>query len=162
MMKKLFSKTVTIENNKSKEETITVFNQHIEPFHKDSSKLWFEGRISPEGKFKIKNAIDYIPFKKSYIIPVEMSGSVFETVSGGSIIVFTVSDSKISLIFRCITIPFFLIISVILYTEVLKIEPPIIPWFLPIFFIVMGLLINYFSFHYESNKVIKYWQKVLS
>ncbi|RWW99612.1 hypothetical protein [Flavobacterium cerinum] len=159
-MKKLFSKTVTIENNKSKEETITVFNQHIEPFHKDSSKLKFEGRISLEGKFNIKIA-DVVKMGRTAIYPIEISGSVFETVSGGSIIEFTISDSKTSLIFRCISIPFFLIISVILYTKVLKIEPPV-PWFLPIFFMVMGLLIYYFLFHYESNKAIKYWQKVLS
>lgn len=159
-MKKLFSKTVTIENNKSKEDTIAIINKHIEPFHKDSSKLWLEGRISPEGKFNIKIA-DVVKMGRTAIYPIEISGSVFETVSGGSIIEFTISESKISLIFRCISIPFFLISSVILYTKVLKIEPPI-PWFLPIFFIVMGLLFNYFSFHYQSNKVIKYWQKVLS
>lgn len=160
MMKKLFSKIITVENNKTKEETITVFNQHIEPFHKDSSKLWFEGRISPEGKFNIKIA-DVVKMGRTGIYPLEISGSVFETVSGGSIVEFTINDSKTSLIFRCISVAFCLIISVILYTKVLKIEPPI-PWFLPIFFIVMGLLLNYFSFRYESNKTIKYWQKVLS
>lgn len=159
-MKKLFSKTVTIENNKSKEDTIAVINKHIEPFHKDSSKLLFEGRISPEGKFNIKIA-DVVKMGRTTSSPVEISGSVFETVSGGSITELIFNEIKMFLIFRYTSIPLSLILGIVLYTDILKIGQSNV-WFLPVFFGLLFSLICYISFHNESNKAIKYWQKVLS
>lgn len=160
MMKKLFSKTVTIENNKSKEDTIALINKHIEPFHKDSSKLLFEGRISPEGKFHIKIA-DVVKMGRTAISPIEISGSVLETISGGSITEIIFSEIKMFLIFRYISIPLFIILGIVLYTDILKIGQSDV-WFLPVFFGLLFLPIYYVGFHNESNKAIKYWRKVLS
>jgi hypothetical protein len=118
----LLKKEVCIESTTSKEEVIALLNRNIESFHKDGSKIPFEGRISQEGVFAIRLAREFSGYNRGTEV-LTINGSVNENVRGSEVkIVFTVTTGILYLI--CFIIPAMLLVTVLSYINIINFGCP--------------------------------------
>ena len=80
----LFNATVAVKSKFSLEQAIYVLKQNIEPWHKDGSKLLFEGTVNNDGLFTAQVAAVNVNFGKSSTAGIKFKGAVASDSSNGS------------------------------------------------------------------------------
>ncbi len=153
----LFKKEVTIKSDKSKEEVIAVIDRHIEPFHKDSSTLLFEGRISPEGVFKL-NVAPYQIHYRTYSGVLDIKGYVKEDENGSvTQIVFGLSKTMLFLIYSLV--PILLLLTALLLSGIVQLEVNL--WFMPLLFLAFFMVNFSITFRNERIKALRLLKRII-
>ncbi|PZR16240.1 MAG: hypothetical protein DI539_17710 [Flavobacterium psychrophilum] len=147
----LFRKEISLESAKSKEEVIDLLQKNIEPFHKDSSNLNFEGRITPDGEFKMNLATKVSIYRRreSFII---IKGYVTEAQTGKSLITVEFSVSTLMRTINYIAGILFALITVVLLMDLIHLPGLFDIWFIPPVFYVFFMLNFYVTFHTDRKK----------
>ena len=158
---KLFKETVALESNKNREDVIALIDKNIEPFHKDSSSLIFEGRIHPEGVFNIKLADSGTQYRKRVSIVI-IKGLVKEMQDGKSIvnIDFTITKIIQNIIYVAGVVA--VVLTVLFYMGVLNLSGIVTFWFFPLLFYSIFSLNFYLTFQMDKKKALVTLQNILS
>lgn len=147
----MFKKEIIIYSSRSKEETIAVLAANVEPWHKDSSLIPFEGSVTPEGRFNIKLGPATTGYRTRVSI-IQIEGAVAEDDKGKVLVEVKFSFFE-NMQFFLYIIPFVLpLVSILLYTK--NIGQPF-PWFIPLIFIPVLLLSFYLTFRADVQKAEK-------
>lgn len=148
---KLFKETVVLESSKNREEIIALIDKKIEPYHKDGSKLMFEGRISAEGDFNLNMAPSGTAYR-SYSRIVDIKGRVSEDKNNASVTEIVFSISKISKTITIMASIFFISIALLLFYS--TIGRPNIPYYVPLIFYVFFMINVKLTFQAQVNKAL--------
>lgn len=144
----LLEKTITLNSFRSRQEIINNLKNNIEPWHKDSSKLRYEGYVNDDGTFKAKPCPDS-PYNTRNEKP-EFYG-VIETTPTGCLVHLTFYTSQAVILLLIIQILLF-IIGILVWFKIISIG---FPWYGPIIFSVLSMFFTYFSIDGERNQVVE-------
>lgn len=127
----MFKKSHTIKTTLSKEEIIAILQSKVENFHRDNSKVDFEGNVNLSGEINIKPTFDFGP--RNQFRP-EISGKIH----GNQIdLVFDLSSiMKKVLWFIILVEPLFILF---IYTKIQEKQVLLFFPFLIVFLLVMKL-----------------------
>lgn len=150
----LFKRVIQIECNKGKEETIGIIDSNIEPYHKDSSKLKFEGRITPDGEFKINLADQGSVYRKRPSSMV-IKGQIIENEHEKSVIDVEFTLSKMMTIILYGAGVVYMVLAILLFMEYIQLPGSPNVWFVPPIFCVLFVLNFYLRFTTDKKKATR-------
>jgi len=156
----LFKRVIKIECNKGKEEAIGIIDSNIEPFHKDSSKLQFEGRITPDGEFKI-NLADQGSMYRKRPSSLVIKGEVIENGAEKSVIDVEFTLSKMMTIILYGAGILYMLLAIALFMEYIQLPGLPNVWFVPLIFCVFFVFSFYLTFTIDKKKAIRVLQTIL-
>jgi hypothetical protein len=137
----MFKKTHTIKTTLSKEEIIAILQSKVENFHRDNSKVDFEGKINSNGDFCIKPTFDFGPRE-------QFRPEIIGKIHGSAIdLEFTISTFLKRLFLLIIAMEF--VFVVFIYKKFEDLQVLLFFPFLLIFFIVLK-----FTFDSKVKKAI--------
>lgn len=148
---RMFQKKIILHSTKTKEDMIALLAENIEPWHKDSSSLIFEGKVEPDGKFNFGPAPLRTSYKTRYST-LRITGCITDNNDGSSIVAVKFSTVSNMRIFLYAAPAFFVIIALLMYTQIVIVPTP---WFLPLFFAPFFVLNSYISFRVDVLKAEK-------
>lgn len=150
----LFKKEVCFESIKAKEEVTALLQKNIEPFHKDGSKLPFEGRISQEGVFAIRLSREFTGYSRAAEM-LKINGFVCQNESVGSEVKITFSIATEILYLIGFIIPVMLIVAFLSYMGFIDLK---MPWYLFLFgvvFFLFAFVITFYNDRVTAMKLLK-------
>jgi hypothetical protein len=151
----LFNTTVTVKSKFSMEQAISILKRNIEPWHKDGSKLMFEGIVNNDGLFTAQVAAVNVNFGKSRSSGIIFKGAVASDSSNGSTMTLTFSMPR-----TIITITLFLSLIIMTFgglilSGVINVDNSLMMGIVAILWPIIYIIILQISFQLQVRKVYK-------
>ena len=153
----IFSEEISIQSANTKETVISLLQKNIEPFHKDNSKLIFEGKIATDGIFNIK--LSEIRNGGWTRFPILNINGLVEEADEQTYIVIMISIDRFFKNFILFMGIVMISLSIVLLLKDLDFNG--FQWFSPLLFYFFTLIIAFFTIQSDKRKIVMTLRDIL-
>lgn len=158
---KLFNTTIAIKSKFSMEQAISILKQNIEPWHKDGSKLLFEGTVNDSGQFSAQVAAVNVNFGKSRTAGIKFKGAVASDSFNGSTTTIKFSMPTVIINVSLFMSLIVLVSGALILSGVINIDNNFAIGSIAILWPVIYMIISQINFKLQVRKVYKIISELL-